>query len=81
MWIINKEIIKKKVKEYKEQNRDKINEQRKEHDRKYRDKHKEQIKERRTTKCLCGCGKEYALWNKSSHQKSIFHQNWFKENS
>ena len=53
----------------------------KEYDREYRDKHKEQIKERRTKKCLCGCGKEYAQWNKSAHQKSIFHQNWLKENS
>ena len=53
----------------------------KEYDREYRDKHKEQLKERRSAKCLCECGKEYALWNKSSHQKTIFHQNWFKENS
>jgi hypothetical protein len=48
---------------------------------KYKESHQEQIKERGTTRCVCGCGKEYNLWNKSTHQKTIFHQNWMKENS
>ena len=73
----NKDELYEKKREYIKQNKDKT----KEYDRKYRDIHKEQIQERRSAKCLCGCGKEYTLGHKSSHQKSIFHQNWFKENS
>ena len=73
----NKDKLKEYKKEYREQNKDKM----KEYNREYRDKHKEQIQERRSTKCLCGCGKEYAFGHKSTHQKSIFHQNWLKENS
>jgi len=49
------------------------------HNLNYKESHEEQIKERGTKKCLCGCGKEYNQWNKSAHQKTIFHQNWLKE--
>ena len=72
-----REQNKDKMKEYREQNKDKIKQQEKE----YREQNKDKINERRNTKCLCGCGKEYLLRNKSTHQKTIFHQNWLKENS
>ena len=83
-----------RAKQYYAENRDTILEKKKEHAKQhynkeknhqtylnYKENHREQIKERGTTKCLCGCGKEYNLWNKSSHQKTIFHQNWLKENN
>ena len=73
----NKDKIKVKKKEYNEINKDKIKEQKKE----YEEINKDKINERRTKICLCVCGKEYKAWSKSSHLKTIVHQNWLKENS
>ena len=81
-----------RAKQYKQEHKEQINERERkryaENKEKYhqtylnyKESHEEQIKERGTKKCLCGCGKKYNLWNKSAHQKTIFHQNWLKENS
>ena len=81
-----------RTKQYKQEHQEQINERERKRDAEnkekyhqkylnYKESHQEQIKERGTKKCLCGCGKEYSVWSKSSHLKTIFHQNWLKENS
>ena len=86
---------KQRAKQYYAENRDTILEKQKEHKRQhyaenkekyhqkylnYKESHQEQIKERGNKLCLCECGKEYKQWNKSSHQKTIYHQKWLEEN-
>ena len=79
-----------RAKQYRQEHKEQINErERKRYNKeqnhqkylKYKESHREQIRERGTTKCVCECGKEYNRWSKSSHQKTIFHQNWLKENN
>ena len=53
----------------------------KEYNKEYKEQNIDKINERRTKICLCVCGKEYKAWSKSSHLKTIVHQNWLKENS
>jgi len=60
------------IKQYYEDNKDKI----KEHIKKYREDNKDKIKERKSKKCTCECGTIYIHGNKARHIKTIKHQKY-----
>jgi hypothetical protein len=65
----NKEKIKENKKEYYQENKEKIKENKKE----YYQENKEKIKEMRHEKIACECGSQYTYNNKSRHFKSKKH--------
>ena len=69
---INKYIPTRTDKEYYDDNREKNKVYKKE----YREKNKEKIKEKRKQKYTCECGSTLTKAGKSTHEKSLLHQNF-----
>ena len=72
----NKEHISEREKNKYEINKEKI----KERVNLYRENNKETITEKKATKYMCKCGKEYTNCHKSRHEKTQFHQKFLNEN-
>jgi hypothetical protein len=81
--IINKCIPSRTIKEYREDNKEKIKEydrnrpNKKERNEKVKEKYKINI-EKKKIKTICVCGSEYRKGNKSHHEKTLIHQHFIK---
>ena len=87
----NKEEIREKQQEYRNENRNKINEQKREHYhknkeellekvKKYREENKDIISEKKKLKVKCNCGVIFRKEDKARHFRSVFHQNYISSN-
>jgi hypothetical protein len=74
MKCVNKCIMGRTDKEYREDNKEEIAEYQKE----YRDENKAEIKEKQNVKCNCECGGKYQHSTKSRHLKTKKHQEFLK---
>jgi hypothetical protein len=70
----NKDKIKERKKEYYEDNKDKI----KEKDKEYYENNKDKIKEKKKERFNCDCGGCYTYNHKAQHEKTKRHQEWLK---
>ena len=65
----NKDKLRDKSKKYREENKDKIKERKK----KYREENKEKINEKRRENCECECGGKFSNSNRARHLKTKKH--------
>jgi lipopolysaccharide export LptBFGC system permease protein LptF len=71
----HKEKLLQQKKEWRENNKDRINnEKKKEYQKKYDEEHKEQIKQRREKLVLCECGDEVKQFSIQKHKLSKLHK-------
>jgi hypothetical protein len=75
-YIENKEEIRKKQKEYYEENKDEILERIKKTGKEYRKIHKDEIENKRKEKYTCECGSIIRKDSKSKHEKALLHINY-----
>ena len=66
-----------RCKKYREEHKEEIKLKKKE----YHEEHKEEIKSRRGAVINCQCTKQHTLQNKARHEKSEYHQNYFKSHN
>ena len=71
---LNKQVPSRTDREYKQDNRNKLQE----YDRQYRKKNRETINEKHNKQIDCECGGHYAVKNKTRHFKTKKHQNYLK---
>ena len=67
------------IKEYKQDNKEKIAEQMNQYSKQYRLDNKEFIEEKRKQKVLCECGSNVRKGNISYHRKTKKHQKWLEQ--
>jgi len=71
----NQDEIKKQNKQYYKANQDKIKEQQKQ----YKEANRDNILENNKQRVICECGKEYARYCKSHHNKTKYHINYLNQ--
>ena len=70
----NADKIRESKKQYRENNADKIRESNKQ----YRQDHKEEIRIRKNRKTNCDCGGKYIEKHKARHMRTSIHQDWIQ---